>query len=73
MAIKIAYDIKKFRPGCPLLQAAYGGSSAAAQMFPDGSWLLAPTDDLKGYVLRDETELQQLIQLTERNFQREGG
>jgi hypothetical protein len=58
---RLVYDIKLKRPGCVLLQAALGGDPGVANNFPTEHWLLAPSPDMKTYVLSDQ-ELAQVIQ-----------
>jgi hypothetical protein len=55
----VVYDPVLKRPGCALLQAVMGGT-VSATLFPSESWLLAPTDDMKAYVVTDE-ELEILV------------
>lgn len=62
--MKIAYDCELRRPGCVILQAAMGGSSEAAKMFPVESWLVAPTDGLNVYPVT-RGQLKVLIEMTE--------
>lgn len=57
----IAYDTTLYRPGCVIIQAAYGGSSELAAEFPTDLWLLAPTPNMKVYPVRDRKVLQVLI------------
>lgn len=66
MFCTIAYDIKLKRPGCVLLQTVMGAtiSNSKLHAFPQGSWLLAPTPDLKLYPVDDERMLRKLILLT---------
>lgn len=45
----VALDIELLQVGCPLLQAAMGGSSRMLDLVPIESWLLYPTDNLKVY------------------------
>ena len=61
--MKIAYDCVLKRPGCVILQAAMGGSSAAASMFPVESWLISPTDNLSLYPVT-RGQLKTLIEMT---------
>ena len=61
--MKIAYDCDLKRPACVLLQAAMGGSSEAAKLFPTESWLLAPTEGLRVYPVTPK-QLNTLIQMT---------
>ena len=58
----VAYDIVQMRPGCVLLAAAMGASTAAAKAFPSESWLLAPTPDLTVYSCTTE-ELLALVEI----------
>jgi hypothetical protein len=61
----IIYDPSLKRPGCVLLQAALGGTDGIAEVFPDASWLLAPTDGMGLYEV-DDAQLKQLITITEK-------
>ena len=61
--MKIAYDCELKRPGCVILQAAMGGSSEAAKMFPVESWLISPTDGLHVYPVT-RGQLKALIEMT---------
>lgn len=61
----IAYDKILMRPGCALLQAAYGGDSGIASHFDTEDWLLFPTPDLKPYTVTKE-ELTAVVRLTVR-------
>lgn len=60
--MRLAFDIKKMRPGCVLIAAALGADPVAARRFPTESWLLSPTSDMGVY----ETTEDQLAQLIER-------
>jgi hypothetical protein len=61
--LKIAYDCELKRPGCVILQAAMGGSSVAARMFPAESWLVSPTDNLHVYPVT-RGQLKALVKMT---------
>lgn len=53
----IAYNIKRMRPGCVLLQASMGGtvpSNTFEMLFPVETWQLAPDDDLKLYEVSEQ-------------------
>jgi hypothetical protein len=63
----IAYDTKLYRPGCVLVQAAMGGSTALANEFPTELWLLAPTPDMKLYPVHDKAFLDKLIAISQLN------
>lgn len=48
----LVYDAKLRQPGCVLLQAVMGGTvhgDLFHRLFPNETWLLAPTDDMKLY------------------------
>jgi hypothetical protein len=47
--MRIAYDIVLDRPGCPIIQAAFGGDLHIVDRFPIQSWLLAPTENMRTY------------------------
>ena len=64
---RIVFDAKLKRPGCVLLQAAYGGITRIAHLFPVRSWLVAPTDDLHLYPL-GPGHLDQLIEMVKKEF-----
>ena len=64
--MKIAFDIKLMKPGCVLLQAAFGcdRGSDFGRLFPAQTWLVAPTPDLKVYEVTTE-QLEQLSQMVQ--------
>lgn len=60
--MKIVFDTKLRRPGCALLQAAYGGTipnSVFGIKFPSETWLTSPTPDMAAY----DVTVEQLDQL----------
>jgi hypothetical protein len=61
--VTIAFDVQAMRPGCVLLQAAYGCSPSVAHGFPTEAWLLAPTDTLRVYEVSPEqlAKLEQMV------------
>lgn len=63
--LRIAYDRTLMRPGCAVVQAGLGGTPGIANAFDSHLWLVAPTDDMRVYPLRDEEQLARLIQITE--------
>jgi hypothetical protein len=65
--ITIAYDFVLKRPGCALLQAAFGATLPAFDLHRMDNWLLHPTDDLKMYAITRE-QLDQLVQITNDAF-----
>lgn len=73
--MSIVYDMKLKKPGCALLQAAYGASigSFELQKFDADNWLLAPTPDTKLYSLGTKEELEMAIKVTlETNTKKDG-
>lgn len=62
--MKIAYDAVLKRPGCVLLQAAFGCCPTLTHHFETATWLLAPTPDLKVYEVT-EAQLAKLVTITE--------
>jgi hypothetical protein len=61
--IAIAYDVKLKRPGCVLIAAVMGTNTHVPDRFPIGSWLLAPTPDMKRYLCTEE-EVEKLVEIT---------
>lgn len=59
--IPLLFDIKLMRPGCVLLAATFGSSSAACQRFNSEHWLTSMTPDLKVYGITKE-ELDILVE-----------
>jgi hypothetical protein len=59
----IAFSVSKRRPGCILLQVAFGAdlSPRFHTMFPSETWLVAPTDDMALYPVTEE----QLVKLSD--------
>jgi hypothetical protein len=68
----IAYDVVLHRPGCALLQAALGcgGEGNLSNRFPSELWLLAPTPNLRVYLISDE-DLEKLVQISIRKNKNE--
>ena len=62
--MKIAFDIKRMRPGCVLLAAALGADPEAAHPFNSKHWLLEPTPDMKVYNITSE-QLKELVEKVE--------
>lgn len=60
----LAFDITRMQPGCPLVQAAMGGTPIAASWFPTSRWLLAPTDEMRLYEV-DFARLAQLVKISQ--------
>ncbi len=61
--MRIAFSPKKRRPGCPLVQIAFGGDVPPddfAKFFPHEVWLLSPTDDMGAYPVDEEHSLKTL-------------
>lgn len=64
--ITIAYDMKLKRPGCAILQSAYGASIGHFELskFDVDNWILAPTENMKLFTLKTEEELERAILIT---------
>lgn len=60
--MRIAFDIKLMRPGCAIIQAAYGCDGRIAHEFPTDTWLLTPTPDIKIYPVTAE-QIAKLVQM----------
>jgi hypothetical protein len=58
----IAYDATLRRPGCVIIQAAYG-TDADISLFPTESWLLMPSQDMKVYKVTEE-QLKKLVEMS---------
>ena len=63
--MRLAFDFKRMKVGCPLLQAAYGGCSRISQMFPIETWLLTPTKELQVFEISEE-QLETLLKILEK-------
>ena len=63
--IRIVYDPVLRRPGCAILQAAYGCPGSLASLFDTQDWLLAPTPNLRVHEVTTE-QLNQLPEITKR-------
>lgn len=64
----VAYDCVLDQPGCVNVAAGMGADTTVPQLFPNKSWLLAPTPDMRVY----ETTPEQLALLAERLVTRFG-
>lgn len=60
---RIAYDPVLKRPGCAIIQAAFGCSGNLASLFDTEDWLLAPTENLGVFEVTDE-QLGKLPEIT---------
>jgi hypothetical protein len=58
--MRLAYDVKKRKVGCVLLQAVMGGDPDIAKRIDNKHWLLAPTPDLKVYEI-SPAQVEQLV------------
>ena len=68
----IAYDIRRMRPGCVIIQAHMGATISNGDFemhFPVETWLLAPTDDMKLYEVT-EKQLDVLSVMTEEHHRK---
>lgn len=64
--MKIVFSPARRRPGCVLLQAAFGGdipSETFYRMFPPETWLVAPTDDMGAYPVDEKHSLEVLSEI----------
>jgi len=59
--IYVAADLELMQVGCPLLQAALGGSTRVLDLVPVESWLTYPTPKLQLYVVAAEWQLNFLV------------
>ena len=62
----IVFSPSKRRPGCPLLQAALGGTVPSDQfhrLFPHEVWLLGSTDDMNAYPVDEKHSLEVLSKI----------
>lgn len=59
----LAYNLKRHRPGSPVVQAVHGGSVDALQRFPERLWLEELSEDMKRYQFKEE-ELEELVRIT---------
>ena len=59
----IVYDIALMRPGCALIQAAFGCGVVIAHQFPVESWLLSPSESLRVYQITQK-QLRILVEKT---------
>lgn len=57
----IAYDTKLKRPGCAIIQAAFGATERIAGLFPPEDWLVDLTSDMKLYQIT-EGQLNKLVE-----------
>lgn len=63
MNTRIVFSPSKRRPGCVLLQAAYGGDvdpDKFHMLFPAETWLTGKTDDMGAYLLDEVHTLEAL-------------
>lgn len=64
--MRIVFSPSQRRPGCVLLQAAYGGdvpSEEFFKLFPPETWLVGPTDDMGPYPVDEEHNLKALSKI----------
>lgn len=59
----IMFDCKLRRPGCVLIQAAYGVDAAIAHEFPADTWLTAPTSNMARYKIDNDDQLRKLVEI----------
>jgi hypothetical protein len=66
MNTRIVFSPSKRRPGCVILQAAFGGDvdpNIFSMLFPAETWLTSTTDDMRAYPIDDEHNLKDLSQI----------
>lgn len=63
--MKLAFDMTLRRPGCALIQAAFGGDTSASSSFDVGTWLVFPTPEMRLYEL-DEATLSKVAEAVNR-------
>lgn len=66
MNTRIVFSPSKRRPGCVLLQAAFGGDvdpDTFSMLFPAETWLTGATDDMGAYPIDEEHNLEALSQI----------
>jgi hypothetical protein len=61
--VTLAYDFTLKRPGCALIQAAYGATLSAFDLHRMDNWLLHPTDDMR-FVAVSKEQVDQLVEIT---------
>ncbi len=64
--MKIAFSPSRRRPGCPLLQIAFGGdvpNDKFYMLFPAETWLTGATDDMGAYPIDEEHSLEVLSEI----------
>ena len=66
---RLVYDAELKRPGCAILQAAFGCNPRLANEFDSKTWLLAPTPNMKVYAVTDQ-ELGFLVRLSDKAQQK---
>jgi hypothetical protein len=59
----IVFDCELRRPGCVLLQAAYGVDPRIAHEFPAETWLISPTKNMARYQIATDEQLDKLVQM----------
>jgi hypothetical protein len=66
--VTIAYDFTLKRPGCALVQAAFGATLSSFDLHRMDNWLLHPTDDMR-FVQVSKEQVEQLVQITQAHSQ----
>lgn len=64
--ITFLYDKKLKKIGCPILQRTFGAtiSNFLLHLFDTENWFTSPTEDMEVYVVRDELQLEIVINMT---------
>ena len=61
---RIAFDINLMKPGCAIVQAAFGCNPSVADAFDPKHWLLSPTPNMRLYPI-DAQRLAWLVEKVE--------
>lgn len=57
------FDCELRRPGCVLIQAAFGVNPAIAHEFPEETWLVSPTANMARYKIDSDYQLDKLVRM----------
>lgn len=59
----IMFDCELRRPGCVLIQGAFGADPRIAHEFPEETWLLSPTENMHRYKIATDEQLDKLVEM----------
>lgn len=68
--MNVLYDLSIMKIGCPILQAALGGSREIANLFPAEYWFIEPTAQMRLYPIRTNKEVKALLKKTKDHHDR---